>query len=181
MVLVIAAVGTSGSGKTTTLEYLISNLASEGYRIGAIKHIYHKGFKIDKEGTNTWRYSKAGSKVTVAISAEEMVIIKKEETSLKDLDQVIGLLEGEQLDIVFIEGFRSLIEKRKDVLKIITAKDADSLKKALEETVQPILAITGVIGQQKPESVPEIPVINLPAERQQLLKIVKEHLNGKRN
>jgi molybdopterin-guanine dinucleotide biosynthesis protein MobB len=181
MVLVIAAVGKSGSGKTTTLEYLISNLASEGYRIGAIKHIYHKGFKIDKEGTNTWRYSKAGSKVTVAISAEEMVIIKKEETSLKDLDQVIGLLEGEQLDIVFIEGFRSLVEKRKDVLKIITAKDADSLKKALEETVQPILAITGVIGQQKPESVPEIPVINLPAERQQLLKIVKEHLNGKGN
>ena len=34
MVSVTAAVGTSGSGKTTALEYLISNLGSEGYRIG---------------------------------------------------------------------------------------------------------------------------------------------------
>jgi molybdopterin-guanine dinucleotide biosynthesis protein MobB len=177
--LVIAAVGKSGSGKTTTLEYLVSNLASEGYRIGAIKHIYHKGFKIDKEGTNTWRYTRAGSKVVAAVSAEEIVVIKKTEMALNDLEQVIALLGEEQFDIIVIEGFRSLLEKRKDVLKIITAKDADSLKKTLDETVQPILAITGVIGQQKPEVAFEIPVINLPAEGNQLLKLVKAHLEAK--
>jgi molybdopterin-guanine dinucleotide biosynthesis protein MobB len=172
-------VGKSGSGKTTTLEYLVSNLASEGYRIGTIKHIYHKGFKIDKEGTNTWRYAKAGSKVTAAVSAEEIVVIKKTETALNDLEQVIGLLGNEKLDIIVIEGFRSLIEKRTDVLKIVTAKDADSLKKTLDGTVQPILAITGVIGQQKPEVAFEIPIINLPAEGNQLLKLVKAHLKAK--
>jgi molybdopterin-guanine dinucleotide biosynthesis protein MobB len=181
MVLIIAAIGTSGSGKTTTLEYLISNLASEGYRIGAIKHIYHKGFKIDKEGTNTWRYAKAGSKVIAAISSEEIVVIKKTEAALNDLDQVIGLLGKEQLDIIFIEGFSSLIAKRKDVLKIITAKDADNLKRTLEGTAQPILAVAGVIGQQKPESALGIPVITLPAEGKQLLKLVKEHLKDKPN
>jgi len=179
MVLIIAAVGTSGSGKTTTLEYLISNLASEGYRIGAIKHIYHKGFKIDKEGTNTWRYAKAGSKVIAAVSAEEIVVIKKAEAALEDLDQAIELLGGEPLDIIFIEGFSSLVAKRKDVLKIVTAKDLDNLKKTLEQTAQPILAITGIIGQQKLESEQGIPVINLPAERTQLLKLVKEHLKDK--
>jgi len=172
-------VGKSGSGKTTTLEYLVSNLASEGYRIGAIKHIYHKGFKIDKEGTNTWRYAKAGSKVTAAVSAEEIVVIKKTETALNDLEQVIGLLGNEKLDIIVIEGFRSLVEKRTDVLKIVTAKDAESLKKTLDGTVQPILAITGVIGQQKPEIKLEIPLINIPAEGEQLLKLVKEHLKAK--
>lgn len=171
--------GKSGSGKTTTLEYLVSNLASEGYRIGAIKHIYHKGFKIDKEGTNTWRYAKAGSKVTAAVSAEEIVVIKKTETALNDLEQVIGLLGNEKLDIIVIEGFRSLVEKRTDVLKIVTAKDAESLKKTLDGTVQPILAITGVIGQQKPEIKLEIPLINIPAEGEQLLKLVKEHLKAK--
>ena len=67
MVVVIAAVGVSGSGKTTTLEYLISHLSNEGYRVGAIKHIHRESFTIDKEGTNTWRFSKAGSKITVAI------------------------------------------------------------------------------------------------------------------
>jgi molybdopterin-guanine dinucleotide biosynthesis protein MobB len=179
MVLIIAAIGTSGSGKTTTLEYLISNLASEGYRIGAIKHIYHKGFKIDKEGTNTWRYAKAGSKVIAAVSSEEIVVIKKTEASLNDLDQVIGLLEGEPLDIIFIEGFSSLVAKRKDVLKIITATDANTLKKTLEETAQPILAVTGVIGQQKSENTLGIPVINVPVEGKQLLKLVKEHLKVK--
>jgi molybdopterin-guanine dinucleotide biosynthesis protein MobB len=159
---------------------LVSNLASEGYRIGAIKHIYHKGFKIDKEGTNTWRYAKAGSKVVAAVSAEEIIVIRKKETVLNDLEQVIGLLGEEQLDIIVIEGFRSLLEKRKDVLKIITAKDADSLKKTLDGTVQPILAITGVVGQQKIEGI-EIPIINLPAEGKQLLKLIKAHLKAKRS
>jgi molybdopterin-guanine dinucleotide biosynthesis protein MobB len=178
-VLVIAAVGKSGSGKTATLEYLVSNLASEGYRIGAIKHIYHKGFKIDKEGTNTWRYAKAGSKVIAAVSSEEIVVIKKAETELNDLEQVIGLLGNEQLDIIVIEGFRSLVEKRKDVLKIITAKDTDSLRRTLEGTAQPIIAVAGVIGQQKPEIKLEIPIINIPEEGKQLLKLVKEHLKTK--
>ncbi|MCW4054240.1 MAG: molybdopterin-guanine dinucleotide biosynthesis protein B [Candidatus Bathyarchaeota archaeon] len=179
MVLVITAVGKSGSGKTTTLEYLVSNLANEGYRIGAIKHIYHKGFKIDKEGKNTWRYAKAGSKVIAAVSTEQIVVIKKAKTDLNSLEQVIGLLGKEKLDIVVVEGFRSLVEKRKDVLKIITAEDTDSLKRTLKETVQPIIAVAGVIGQQKPEIKLAIPIINLPEEGEQLLKLVREHLKTK--
>ncbi len=180
-VLVIAAVGTSGSGKTTTLEYLISNLASEGYKIGSVKHVHHEGFTMDKEGTNTWRYAKAGAKVIVAISPEEIAVLKKTEAGLNDLDQIIGLLEQEQLDIIFIEGFHSLVAKRNDVLKIITAKDADNLKRTLEGTAQPILAVTGVIGQQKSESPFEIPVISVPAEGEKLLKLVKAQLKAKQN
>jgi len=157
---------------------LVSKLASEGYRIGAIKHIYHKGFKIDQEGTNTWRYTKAGSKVTAAVSTQQIVVIKRAEAPLNSLEEVIGLLGGEQLDIIVIEGFRNLVEKRKDVLKIITAKDADELKKTLEETAQPIIAVSGVIGQQRLESTQGIPVINMPAEGERLLKLVKEHLKS---
>jgi len=178
-VLVIAAVGKSGSGKTTTLEYLVSNLASEGYRIGAVKHIFHKGFKVDKEGTNTWRYAKAGSKVTAAVSTEEIVVIKKAETELTSLEQITGLLGNESLDIIVIEGFRSIIEKRKDILKIVTAKDEDSLKEALDGAVQPIIAVAGLIGKQKPKVELEIPVISIPDEGEQLLKLVKEHLKPK--
>jgi molybdopterin-guanine dinucleotide biosynthesis protein MobB len=160
---------------------LVSKLASEGYRIGAIKHIYHKGFKIDKEGTNTWRYTKAGSKVTAAVSTEEVVVIKKAEAPLNSLEQVIALLGEEPLDVIVIEGFRSLVEKRKDVLKIITAKDADELERTLEETAQPILAVSGVLAQQKLESTQGIPVINVPEEGEQLLKLVKEHLKTKKS
>jgi molybdopterin-guanine dinucleotide biosynthesis protein B len=178
-VLVIAAVGKSGSGKTTTLEYLVLNLVSEGYRIGIVKHIFHKGFKVDKEGTNTWRYAKAGSKVVAAVSTKEIVVIKKVETELTSLEQITGLLGNEPLDIVVVEGFRSIIEKRKDVLKIITAKDIESLKKALKDTVQPIIAVAGLIGKQKPKIELEMPVISIPDEGEQLLKLVKEHLKSK--
>jgi molybdopterin-guanine dinucleotide biosynthesis protein B len=177
MVLVIATVGTSGSGKTTTLEYLISNLSREGYKIGSIKHIHHKGFTIDKEGTNTWRHTKAGSKVVAAISPDEIAVIKKTDAELNDLDKIVRLLEQEQLDIIFIEGFHKLIAKRNDVHKIVTAKNEDDLKRTLEGTAQPILAVTGTICKQKPENLSGIPLISLPAEGEQLLKLVKELVN----
>lgn len=176
-VLVVAAVGTSGSGKTTTLEFLISHFASEGYRIGTIKHIHREGFTIDKEGTNTWRYAKAGSKVIVAISPGEIAILRKTDAALNDLDRVIGLLAQEQLDMIFIEGFHKLIAKRTDIPKIVTAENEEKLKRTMEETAEPILAVTGVISQNKPAiNWLEIPIINLQTEGEQLLKLVKEQL-----
>jgi molybdopterin-guanine dinucleotide biosynthesis protein MobB len=180
MVVVIAAVGISGSGKTTTLEYLISHLTSEGYRVGAIKHIHREGFTIDKEGTNTWRFSKAGSKITVAISPEEIAIIEKTKASLNDLDKVIKLLESEKLDIIFIEGFHSFISKRPEILKIITAKTPEDLERTLKETVPPILAITGLIAKNKPQP-NKIPYINMPEEGDTLVEIVKNHLEASEN
>lgn len=180
MVLVIAAVGTSGSGKTATLEYLIQNLSAEGYKIGSIKHIHREGFTIDKEGTNTWRYAKAGSKVIVAISPEEIAVIKKTDAVLNDLDQVIRLLENEQLDIVFIEGFHNLIAKRTDILKIITAKDEANLTMTLEAAVEPIIAVSGVISQNKTTVINlKIPIINIATEGEQLIQLVKKHLKAK--
>ncbi len=174
MAIIIAAIGISGSGKTTTLEYLISHLSSEGYRVGAIKHIHREGFTIDKEGTNTWRFSKAGSKITVAISPEEIAIVEKTTASLNDLDKVIKYLENENLDIVFVEGFKGEISKRPEILKIVTAKTPEDLKTTLNITVPPILAITGLIAKTKQPS--DIPFIKLPDEGPKLLELVKNHL-----
>jgi molybdopterin-guanine dinucleotide biosynthesis adapter protein len=175
MVVLIAAVGVSGSGKTTTLEYLISKLSSEGYRIGAIKHIHREGFTIDKEATNTWRFSKAGSKITVAISPEEIAIIEKTNHALKDFDKITKYLEGERVDIIFIEGFHDFISKRSEILKIITAKDAIDLEKTLKEAVPPILAIAGLIAKDKPKG-GKIPYVDLPEDEEKLLEIVKSSL-----
>jgi molybdopterin-guanine dinucleotide biosynthesis protein MobB len=180
MVLVIAAVGTSGSGKTTTLEYLISKLNAEGYRIGTIKHIHIPNFTIDREGTNTWRYAKSGSKVTVAFSPQEIAIIKKIESSELQLDEIIDTLKKEQLDIIFIEGFHGIMSKRQDTPKIITAKDASDLEQALKTAVEPIIAITGLVALsagKKAEG--KIPFIKIPQEGELLLKIVKSLLPNK--
>jgi molybdopterin-guanine dinucleotide biosynthesis protein MobB len=180
MVVIIAAVGASGSGKTTTVEYLISQLSSLGYRVGAIKHIHREGFTIDKEGTNTWRFSKAGAKITMAVSPEEIAIIEKTNHALKDFDKIVKYLEGEMMDIIFIEGFHDLISKRPEILKIITARDAIDLEKTLKEAVPPILAIAGLIAKDSTKE-GKIPYVNLLKEGKKLLEIVKSHLEPPKN
>ena len=173
-VLIVAAVGQSGSGKTTTIEYLINRFSDEGYSVGAIKHIHHKDFSIDREGTNTWRYAQAGSKVVVAISPTEIDIIKKTSRELNDLDKILSLLEKEKLDIIFIEGFHNLIAKRADIPKIITAKDPADLERTLQGTVPPILAATGVVAENSTEECfGEIPLIKVPKDGEKLVKLIR--------
>ena len=177
MVLIVAAVGLSGSGKTVTLEYLVGKLSAEGYKIGSIKHVHHKGFTMDKEGTNTWRYAKAGAKVIVAISPEEVDIIRKTEMPLDNLDQITAILEQEKLDIVFIEGFHSLISKRTDVTKIITAKDQSGLEQTLKGTVEPVISIAGIVAKKLDTSTyRNIPIIRVPEDGQKLVDLVKMRL-----
>ncbi len=159
---------------------MISQLSAEGYKIGAIKHIHRENFTIDKEGTNTWRYAKAGSKVVVAVSPEEIAVIKKTNAELNDLDEIIKSLDKEQLDLVFIEGFHGQIAKRSDIPKIVTAKDEDNLKQTLAETAEPILAVTGVISSSKPHVAGlKIPILNLEKDGTQLLNLVKACLKKK--
>ena len=132
---------------------------------------------MDREGTNTWRYAKAGSKVIVAISPEEIDIIKKTQMALNDLNRIIALLEDEKLDVVFIEGFHSLIAKRQDVPKIITAKDEDGLKQTLEGTVAPIIAIAGVVAKKSASpTYCNIPIIKVPEDGQKLVDLVTNKL-----
>lgn len=170
--------GVSGSGKTTTLECLISKLSAEGYKSGAIKHVHHIGFTIDKEGTNTWRFAQAGSKVIIAISPEEIDIIHKKELEPKNIDKILALLDREKLDIIFIEGFHSLIAKRKDIMKIITAKDQDGLEETLKGTSNPILAISGVISKNSNiKRFNNVPIVKIPEEADQLLQLIKQELN----
>jgi molybdopterin-guanine dinucleotide biosynthesis protein B len=175
MLSMIAVVGTHHSGKTTTIEYLISSLTKEGYSVGSIKHIHHE-FSIDKEGTNTWRHMQAGSKITVAIAPHEIAIIKKTDSGLNSFDEIIHLLSNEKLDFIFLEGFLELINKRDDVLRIVSAKDPQDLEETLKKITLPILAITGLVAKEKIENKElSVPVINLPSEIDRLLKLIKQH------
>ena len=132
---------------------------------------------MDKEGSNTWRYAQAGSKVIVAISPEEVDIITKTQMALNDLDNIIELLKNEKLDLVFIEGFHSLIAKRQDVPKIVTAKDEEGLKETLKGTVDPIIAVAGIMAKNSVDTqYLGIPLIKIPEDGQKLVDLVKKHL-----
>jgi molybdopterin-guanine dinucleotide biosynthesis protein B len=143
MAKIVAVIGRSGSGKTSTIEYLISNLSGEGFRIGSIKHVHEQDFTIDTKGKDTWKYAQAGAKTIAVIAPTEVDIIRKKKDDKKtELEGTIKKIE-EGLDIIFLEGFHSLVAKRDDVFKIITAENEEDLETTLKGTIHPIIAITG--------------------------------------
>ncbi len=180
MVYVVAVVGSHGSGKTTTIEYLISSLTTQGYAVGSVKHIHHQDFTMDTPGTNTWRHMQAGSKVTVAVAPKETVIIKKTDSELDDLDKILSLLANENLDYIFVEGFHRLISERKDIPKLVTAKNLEDLNETLERTSSHVFAVSGLIAlkSSKVKGV-SLPVIQLPDDCDKLLHMLKDFFSKK--
>jgi molybdopterin-guanine dinucleotide biosynthesis protein B len=179
MVLIVAAIGKSGTGKTVTLEYLIKQFSDENYKVGAIKHIHHKDFTIDTKGKNTWRYAQAGAKVIVAMAPNEIAIIKKTTQETDNIEQIIKTLkeEKEDIDIIFVEGYHDLMAKKVDVVKIITVEDEEMLLDTLEKTVEPVVAISGLITKNtKMASIQGYPVIKIPEEGRQLVELIKKYL-----
>ncbi len=175
MVPVLAVVGTSGSGKSTVVEFLVSNLSKVGLHVGTAKHVHYRGFSIDEEGKDTWRHSRAGARVVISCAPKEIAIIKKKNIGGDELERVLKLVKDEKLDLLIIEGFHSLIAKRTDVLKIVTAKDEEDMKRTLDGTVEPVLAITGPLATKKYFKTPRIaPVSDLDVDGEEILKIVKD-------
>ena len=159
--LIVSVFGSKKSGKTTTIEYLIRQLSSRGFRVGSAKHMHHADASIDQRGKDTERHGAAGSKVIVGVSPAELAIIKKMNMSKFTLDTLTGLLEKEGLDILLLEGFHSQVAQRSDVIKIVTAKNEDDAKNTLEGATQPIIAITGRITiQEHANEIQGIPIVN---------------------
>lgn len=169
----IAIIGTSKTGKTSTTEFLMNKLVAKGFKIGSAKHVHHQDFTIDLEGKDTWRHANAGSKRIVCLAEEEVTIIRKEKGPSYSLEQLIKLFQDDDFDALILEGFHWLVSGRKDVSKIITAKDAQDAEKRLNGTVPPILAITGKISNiQRGESINAIPILDLKDEGEKLLDLV---------
>ena len=172
----IAVVGTKNSGKTTVAECVISGLTKRGFRVGSIKHIHHPDFSMDREGTNTWRHARAGSRVVAAVSKTEIALILKDDPT-HTLDSVLDFMARENLDIIVVEGLHSSIGQRPGVFKIVTAHDDDDLKQKLQETIPPILAISGVIASKGHHIMSvDVPVLDSRTDCQELVRLIENIL-----
>ncbi|MDY0190161.1 MAG: molybdopterin-guanine dinucleotide biosynthesis protein B [Desulfuromonas sp.] len=102
---VVSIVAKSGTGKTTLLEKLITELKQRGYRVGAVKHDAHN-FNIDHEGKDSWRLSAAGADTMIITSPEKMAMVKRNPT--KQEPELQDTLENytADMDIVLTEGFK---------------------------------------------------------------------------
>ncbi len=95
---VFSVTGFTQSGKTTTIEKIITELRSRGYSVGSVKEIHFEDFKIDKEGTNTYRHKQAGSQLVTALGYYETDILFQEKL------QIEKVLELYNYDYVILEG-----------------------------------------------------------------------------
>lgn len=102
---VVSVAAKSGTGKTTLVVKLISELKRRGYRIGAVKHDGH-GFSMDKEGKDSWRFTEAGSDITMVTSRDKIAMIRQNpDRQEPPLDETIARYFGD-VDIVITEGFK---------------------------------------------------------------------------
>ncbi len=80
---IISVCGITQSGKTTTIENIISELVRRGYKVGSVKEIHYELFKIDTEGSNTDRHKNAGSQLVVARGYFETDVLYQENLNIK--------------------------------------------------------------------------------------------------
>ena len=98
---IFSFVAFSGTGKTTLLEKLVVELKRRGLRIAVIKHDAHE-FEIDREGKDSWRFTRAGADVTVIASDSKAAIMENRPVPIETL-----LSKITDVDIILAEGYKS--------------------------------------------------------------------------
>jgi molybdopterin-guanine dinucleotide biosynthesis protein B len=166
--VIVAVVGSSNSGKTTTVEALIRGLTKRGYTVASAKHIPEPEFTIDTEGKDTWRHSKAGASTVLSVAPNELTTIKKVDTTKYSLEQVIAEFPDE-VDIIILEGFKRLVGQKMTIPKIVANKTVNEKSEALER-YKNILAFIGSIPEKKVET--EIPFVDALKEPEKLVELV---------
>lgn len=169
--LVVAVVGHKKSGKTTTTENLVRELTCRGYKIANIKHVHEPDFTIDTPKKDTWRYAQAGAKTIVVISATEMATIEKTPTDSLPIETFLRKCKGN--DVVFIEGLKEQVAKKRNILKISVNKTQQDAIKA-KQTYKPILAFSGPYNTEHLYS--DIPYIDTLTHCEELADLIERRL-----
>jgi molybdopterin-guanine dinucleotide biosynthesis protein MobB len=169
---VVAVVGSKKSGKTKTVEALVRGLAKQGYRVATAKHIPELEFTVDTKGKDTWLHAQAGAKTTVIVAPKELTTIRKVDTRNLALQEILRSCEN-GIDVVVLEGFRSLVERESAVPKIVAAKNLQEVNDASKQ-FDPIIAFTGPLASSEKLGIHTVDVLTEPGK---IVAIVEKHLN----
>ena len=161
---VFSVYGICDSGKTMSIEKIITELRKRHYSVGSIKEIHNDKFSIDRENSNTDRHRKAGAQLVVALGDKETDILHQ---SRLPLDEVLRYYEQ---DFVVIEGNRTA-----NIPKILAAHSLRDIEEQIDDTV---FAITGVISNEITEynGIPVINALNAPGA---LVDLIEEKVFDK--
>lgn len=97
----VAFTGPSGSGKTTLVEK-IAKILIENREVAIIKHDPKDKAIFDREGKDSYRFSKIGAEVVVASSTRTTYFSKRK----RDLEEIIRIFND--FDILLVEGLKTL-------------------------------------------------------------------------
>jgi molybdopterin-guanine dinucleotide biosynthesis protein B len=103
---VVGFVGTSGSGKTTVIEQVVTRLADTGLGVAVLKHARH-GFDMDRPGKDSYRVREAGAAQVLVASRERWVLLGEQPDPLEEpsLEMMLRRFDASTLDLVLVEGF----------------------------------------------------------------------------
>ncbi|ADD68438.1 molybdopterin-guanine dinucleotide biosynthesis protein B [Denitrovibrio acetiphilus DSM 12809] len=110
----VSFVGTSGCGKTTLIEKVITELVNRGYKVSTVKHDAHD-FQMDKEGKDTWRHKNAGASAIIISNKNKFALISDVEEE-KSIFELVAMLP-ENTDIVVAEGFKQELQHKIEVYR----------------------------------------------------------------
>lgn len=138
--LIAAVSGIKNSGKTTFLEKLVAELTERGYQVAVIKHDGHE-FQADREGTDTYRMSRAGAYGTCIFSKGQWQVVKQQQNvRAEELAEFFP-----EADMILLEGMKdSAYPKFEVVRRGISAKNVCDPKTLLGLVTDTQLRIPGV-------------------------------------
>jgi molybdopterin-guanine dinucleotide biosynthesis protein B len=157
---IVALIGYTNSGKTSTLLEIIKELVSRGYVVNTVKAIHIEGFSIDQKGKDSWRHQQAGATVTATRSDVETAILYKKSMNVKEL---ITFFDA---DYLILEGFT----KEENIPRILCAKNIEEIDDRFNESV---FALSGIISNDMQEY-NGIKVINGLTNVKELVDLIEE-------
>jgi len=112
------------------IEALIAELVRKGFRATTAKHVSHKGFSMDVEGSDTWHHRAAGANPVIMVSDMETSVLMRDGTRSLSIERLIGFTQWAETDanVLILEGFSSMVLKDRRVGKIICLRDQDEYK-----------------------------------------------------
>jgi molybdopterin-guanine dinucleotide biosynthesis protein B len=158
---IFSVCGITQSGKTTTIEHIIRELASRGYKVGSVKNIFMETFTIDPNpNTNTNRHKAAGSTLVTARGRFDTSVIFPSKLPMK---QILDFY-AKDYDWVVLEGVDDIA-----VPTIVTAHALEDL----EQKWSPMaFALSGRLGAVLDEYMGK-PAIDATTQIQKLVDLIE--------
>jgi molybdopterin-guanine dinucleotide biosynthesis adapter protein len=118
---VIGLAGWSGAGKTALVTRLIPELRRRGVTVSTVKHAHH-AVEVDVPGKDSFAHRQAGASEVIVASPARWALVHdlrdgEREPSLATLLSRLG-----PVDLVLVEGFRSLRHARIEVHRVANGK-----------------------------------------------------------